>query len=95
MSVRRASKRSFPEVSAKNTDVSGKVVLSARAVAPVAMYSWEHSSDQSTWTPLPEALKTRVEVSGLKSSQVYYFRFRAFTREGWQDYSQVVNLLVH
>jgi len=31
----------------------------------------------------------------LKSAQTYYFRFRAFTREGWQDYSQVVSLLVH
>jgi hypothetical protein len=36
-----------------------------------------------------------VEVSDLKSAQVYYFRFRSFTREGWQGYSQVVSLLVH
>ena len=95
MSVRRSSKRSFADVSAKNADVAGKVVLNARAVAPVAMYSWEHSIDRSTWTPLPQALKTRVEVSDLKSAQTYYFRFRALTREGWQDYSQVVSLLVH
>jgi hypothetical protein len=58
------------------------------------MYSWEHSSDQSTWTPLPEAMQSRMEVSGLMSAQVYYFRFRALTREGWQGYSQVVSLLV-
>jgi hypothetical protein len=24
-----------------------------------------------------------------------YFRFRAFTRAGWQDYSPVMSLLVH
>ena len=95
MSVRKSSKRTFPEISAKNTDVAGKVVLTTRAVAPVAVYVWEHSIDRSTWTPLPEAMKTRVEVSDLKSAQVYYFRFRAFTREGWQGYSQVVSLLVH
>jgi hypothetical protein len=95
MSVRKVPKRDFPELSAKNADVSGKVMLAAKAVAPVAVYHWEHSIDQSTWTPLPETMRTRTEVSGLKSAQVYYFRFRAFTREGWQDGSQVVSLLVH
>ena len=95
MSVRKVPKRTFPELSAKNTDVSGKVLLTAKAVAPVAVYHWEHSTDQSTWTPLPETMQTRTEVAGLKSAQVYSFRFRAFTRAGWQDYSQVVSVLVH
>ena len=40
-------------------------------------------------------MQTRMEVAGLKSAQVYSFRFRAFTRAGWQGYSQVVSLLVH
>jgi hypothetical protein len=94
MSVRKVPKRTFPDVSARNTDVSGKVLLVAKAVAPVAMYCWEHSMDQSTWTPLPETMQARTEASGLKSLQVYYFRFRTFTRAGWQGYSQVVSLLV-
>jgi hypothetical protein len=50
--------------------------------------------DQETWTSLPQTMLTRTEVSGLKSAQTYSFRFRAFTRAGWQDYSQVVSLLV-
>ena len=45
MSVRKVSKLSFPEVSAKNGDVSGKVMPSAKAVAPMAMYYWEYSLD--------------------------------------------------
>jgi hypothetical protein len=55
---------------------------------------WEYSVDQSTWTPLPETMKSRTELSGLTPACVYYFRFRAFTRAGWQDYSQVVRFIV-
>ena len=95
MSVKKAPKRTYPEIKAKNGDVSGKVMLAAKAVAPKAVYHWEHSMDQEVWTSLPQTMLTRTEVSGLKSAQVYYFRFRAFTRAGWQDYSQVVSLLVH
>ena len=95
MSVRKTPKRVFPEVSAKKGDVSGKVMLAAKAVAPKAVYHWELSTDQETWTRLPETMLTRTEVSGLTLGQTYYFRFRAFTRAGWQDYSQVVSLLVH
>jgi hypothetical protein len=95
MSVRKVSARSIPDVSAKNAGVSGKVVLAAKAVAPVASYYWEYSEDQSTWTAIPETMQARMELSGLTSARVYYFRFRALTRAGRGDYSQVVSLLVH
>jgi hypothetical protein len=39
-------------------------------------------------------MRARTEVADLTPVQVYYFRFRAFTRAGWQDYSLVVSLLV-
>lgn len=95
MSVRKVPKRTSPDLNARNAGVSGKVLLTAKAVAPTAVYSWEHSLDQSTWTRLPETMRTRTEIADLTSAQVYYFRFRAFTRAGWQDYSPVMSLLVH
>jgi hypothetical protein len=95
MSVRKVTKRPVPELRAKNADVSGKVVLAAKAVGRSAIYFWEYSLDQSTWTPLPETMGARTEVSGLTFARVYYFRFRAFTRAGRGDHSQVVSLLVH
>ena len=95
MTVRKVARRTFPELSAKNAGVSGKVVLAARRVATVAVYSFEYSVDQSTWTTLPDSLRARTEISGLSSACVYYFRFRALTRAGRGDYSQVVSLLVH
>jgi hypothetical protein len=36
-----------------------------------------------------------TEVAGLTSAEIYYFRFRTYTRAGWQDYSPVISLLVH
>ena len=95
MTVRKARKRAFPDLSAKNADVSGKVLLTARAAAPRAVYYWEYSLDQSTWTRLPETMVARTEVVGLTSAQTYSFRFRAMTRAGWKENSPVVSLLVH
>jgi hypothetical protein len=95
MSVRKPPRRETPELSAKNAGVSGKVILAAKAVARVAIYSFEYSLDQSTWTPVDDTMKSRTEISGLTSARVYYFRFRAFTRVDRRDYSQVVSLIVH
>ena len=94
MSVRKTPPRSIPEVSAKCGDVSGKVVLAAKAVAQESVYAWEYSVDQSKWTPVTETMKSRTEVSGLTPACIYYFRYRALTRAGWQDYSHVVSLVV-
>ena len=94
MTVKKTATRSLPEVSVKSADVSGKVRLAAKAVAPGAVYVWEYSVDQSKWTPLPEMMKSRTELSGLTPASTYSFRFRALTRAGWQDYSHVVSLIV-
>jgi hypothetical protein len=95
MSARKPTTRRTPELCATNTDVSGKVTIAAKAVAKAAVYSFEYSTDQSSWIALPDLMKCRTEVSGLTSACTYYFRFRSFTRAGQQDYSQVVSLLVH
>ena len=94
MSVRKVKTPSIPEVQAKNAEVSGKVKLAAKSVAPAAVYSWEYSLDQSKWSAGPETMQARSEISGLTPGSIYYFRFRALTRTGRQDYSQVVSLLV-
>ena len=42
-----------------------------------------------------QTMKTKLVVTGLTPGQTYYFRFRAHTRKGDIDYSQVVSLMVH
>ena len=53
MSIRKPTTRNVPEVSAKNADVSGKVILAAKSLGPSVLYSWEYSLDQASWTPFP------------------------------------------
>jgi len=95
MSIRKPTTRNVPEISARNADVPGKVILAARSLGPSVLYSWEHSLDQSSWTPIPDTMKARTEVSGLTPHNKHYFRFSPFTRAGRQGYSQVVSLFVH
>ena len=94
MRVKKVTKRNKPTLSARNGDTSGVVLLEAKAVAPVAMYYWQYSLDQKTWTSVPERMKASAVISGLIPLQTYYFRFRATTRKGPSDYSQVVSLVV-
>lgn len=94
MSIRKVPQRVTPPLTAKNTGVPGRVALAAKPVAKEATYYWEYSLDQVTWTPVPETIKASTAIDGLPFANVSYFRFRALTRAGKGDYSQVVSLLV-
>ena len=94
MYLKKVNKFSKPELRALNTGVSGRVQLYATAVARSATYYWEFSGDQVNWSTVPETMQASTEISGLTVGKVYYFRFRALTRKGKQDYSQVVSLMV-
>jgi len=94
-SIKKASKRNKPPLAAKNTSVSGTVALDAKSVGPNSTYYWEYSVDGKTWLKAPDTLKAKTTISGLTPATTYSFRFRALTRKGPVDYSQVVTLLVH
>jgi hypothetical protein len=66
----------------------------AKAVARTASYTWEYSTDQKTWTPVPPTMQAKTGLSGLTAGTTYYFRMQALTRTGTQNWSQVVSLLV-
>lgn len=94
MFVKKLAKRSKAAFSARNTDASGRVVLDAKRVASSATYYWELSGDQVNWSTVPETMQASTVISGLTAGKVYYFRFRALTRKGKGDYSQIVSLMV-
>ena len=79
---------------ARNVGPSGHVKLDARSLGANVVYYWQYSVDQSTWINVPETLKASVLVTGLTKGTTYFFRFRALTRAGAVDFSQVVSLLV-
>lgn len=93
--VRRTGKHVRALFSADYGELSGSVVLDAKAAGVTALYYWELSSDQKTWISAPDTFQASTVISGLTPGQVYYFRFRVRTRAGMSDYSQIVSLLVH
>ncbi|HZF49670.1 MAG TPA: hypothetical protein VE093_13520 [Polyangiaceae bacterium] len=62
MTVKKPPQRAFPDVSAKNGDVSGEVRLAARSVAPKAVYHWEHSMPHHPATPPSPGSSCAVEI---------------------------------
>jgi hypothetical protein len=95
LSIKKAATRHKPPLAAKNASVSGTVTLVAKSVGPNSTYYWEYSVDGKTWIKAPDTLKGKTTISGLTPATTYYFRFRALTRKGPVDYSQVVSLLAH
>ncbi len=86
--------RNKPELAVKDSGLPGVVELDAKAVANSATYYWAFSLDGRSWTSVPETMKHVTVISGLTPGQTYYFRFRALTRKGMRDWSQVVQLIV-
>jgi hypothetical protein len=74
--------------------VAGAVVLVAAAAARSAVYYFEYSIDQKSWTACPNSWKCKTSLTGLTVGTMYYFRFRAETRKGLGDWSAVVTFVV-
>jgi hypothetical protein len=94
MFVKKVTKPSKAELGVKQGALSGIVLLFARAVAPNAAYYWQWSTDQASWTSSPETMTAKTTINGLVAGTSYFFRFRALTRTGATEWSQVVSFLV-
>jgi hypothetical protein len=94
MTTRKVTPHDKPALAVKQGSVSGTVTLAAKAVARVATYSWEYSTDQKTWTSLPNTMKAKTGVSGLTAMTTYYFRMQALTRTGEGSWGQIISFLV-
>jgi hypothetical protein len=94
MSVKRITVRQKNKDEARQGDVSGTVILIAMFAGRRALYQWQWSSDQKTWTNLPTTFITRTGMSGLTPGMTYAFRYQVDTRAGLNDWSQIVSILV-
>jgi hypothetical protein len=92
--VRQVPSRDKPALRAKAGSVSGSVKLTAKAGGPRAAYDWQVSTDQKTWTSLPQTMQAKTVASGLTTSVVYFFRVQILLPAGEQNWSQIVSLLV-
>ena len=95
MTTRKVTLHTKPALAIKQGEVSGTVTIAAKAAGKKAAYSWQYSTDQKTWTTLPETLSAKTGVSGLTSGTTYYFRVQSVTpKEGLGNWGQIVSLLV-
>jgi hypothetical protein len=94
MTVRKITLHDKPALGVKQGSVSGTVNLAAKAPAHRASYAWQYSTDQKTWTSLPQTMQAKTLASGLTTSSVYFFRVQILLPAGEQNWSQIVSLLV-
>jgi hypothetical protein len=86
--------RPKPPLAAKHGATSGNVLVVALAIARSLTYTFEWSLDQVAWSTTI-AGETRTTITGLMSGKVYWFRVRAFLRDGTTtDYVGPVSLVV-
>jgi len=71
----------------------GRVVLDAKALPPPVQYRWQMSTDQQTWTDLPETFRTKSVVEGLRPATIYSFRLRTVTNNGPSEWSPPVSII--
>lgn len=94
MSVRGSRGRVKPPFAVKQLPTSGSVRLDARAAGRKAVYFWEVSVDQTTWTEAGRSVHSTYSLTGLTPGRTYHFRFRVLTGAGTSDASHVVSLMV-
>jgi hypothetical protein len=94
LSTRKTAVRTKSDLSAVSGPVSGEVHLAAKAGPGRTSYDWQVSTDQKTWTSLPSTLRARTQIHALTPATTYYFRHRKLTKNGQEDWGQIVSLLV-
>ena len=94
LSVRKVTRHDKPALAAEQGSVSGSVNLVMKSAGRKAAYNWQYSTDQKTWTSLPQTLKAKTGAIGLTTATVYYFRSAAQTEDAAGEFGQVVSLLV-
>jgi hypothetical protein len=94
LTIRKVTLHDKPALAAKQGSVTGTVNLAAKAVAKRAAYNWEYSTDQKTWTTVPQTLQAKTGIAGLTAGTQYFFRFQPVTSAGVGNWSQVVAFIV-
>jgi hypothetical protein len=83
-----------PPLAAKHGATSGTAIVTALAILRALTYTFEWSSDQVNWSAQTTG-KAKIALSGLTPGKTYWFRVRAFLRDGTTtDYVPAVSLIV-
>ncbi len=92
--IRKIVLREKLPIAAKYGGISGAVLLVALGAGRSAVYYFQVSTDQKTWTACPNVMKCKTTVPALTVGTTYYFRVQTQTRKGLSDWSTVVSFVV-
>lgn len=95
MHVKRSTAGSKPGFDVHQGRVSGSVRLVARSAGDRAAYLWEWRPDgESSWHRVPQTIQARTVISGLPPATTCWFRYRAVTKAGENDWSEPRSFVV-
>ncbi len=95
MSVRKTAARKPKAFGAVAGPVSGSAKLVTKSAGPRSSYEWQYSTDGGkTWVEAPGTLQAKTTITGLTPGATVLFRYRALTKTGEGDWSQVVTLII-
>jgi hypothetical protein len=81
-------------IEVKYGGLSGAVLLVALGAGRSAVYYFQVSTDQKTWTACPNVMKCKTTLAGLTVGTTCYFRVQVQTTKGLGDWSMVVSFVV-
>ncbi len=95
MAVRKTAVRKPKAFGVVAGPVSGSAKLVTKSAGARASYEWQYSTDGGkTWVAAPGTLQAKTVIMGLTPGGTVQFRYRALTKTGEGDWSQVVQLIV-
>ncbi len=94
VAIRKATRNDKPALTVKQRSGSGTVHIAATSAGKRAAYTWPYSTDQETWTSVPETIQAKTGVSGLTAGTTYPFRVQSVTKGGLGDTSPIVSRMV-
>jgi len=91
----KASLTPKPDLAVKYAKVPGGANLEAKARKGRRAYHWQMSTNQTTWSDLPETVVASTSVTGLTAATIYYFRLRTVGVDGISEWSAPVSFIAH
>jgi hypothetical protein len=95
MSVKRTAVQHKAPFALELGPVSGSVVPKVRSAGDRAMYAWQWSSDAGfTWNTEPSTRVAQTVIERLPVGKRCWFRYRVTTKDGEQNWSQSLSIVV-
>lgn len=94
LAVKRISPRTPVEFEAKNSTISGTVLLKAKSGGVRSSHDWQVSINGNQWTALPSTIQAKTTADGFTPGSRQYFRHRLVTKDGPQAWSQTITLVI-